>query len=310
MAAFDFIAVDFETATAHMDSACAIGIVAVKDLEPVEDFYSLIKPPRNEYSEYNTGIHGITPEMTADALTLTELWPQIKKYFSPHIPVVAHNAQFDMSVLQMATGVELPDLIYLDSMTLASHFVEGSLGLLDCASQLGIKVSGYEHHDARDDATLCSYITIACLCGLHCDTVYEYIARTSNGPHKQLSELKPIKVMGGSKPHRPKPQPGPVEFDESSINKDGPLAGKSIVFTGELSVDRTIAEAMAACAGAIVKTTVSKKISYLVVGQQLYTDGGKSGKEKKAEELNASGAARIETLTEDQFMAMIRCPEK
>ena len=102
MAAFDFIAVDFETATAHMDSACAIGIVAVKDLEPVEDFYSLIKPPRNEYSEYNTGIHGITPEMTADALTLTELWPQIKKYFSPHIPVVAHNAQFDMSVLQMA----------------------------------------------------------------------------------------------------------------------------------------------------------------------------------------------------------------
>ena len=287
MTDYDFICVDFETATARMDSACAIGVVAVKDLKPVDEFYSLIRPPQNEYNAYNINIHGITPEMTKDAPTLKELWPGIEKYFNPHVPIVAHNAQFDMSVLKMSAGVGLPNLIYLDSMALASHFVNGSLGLLDCASQLGIDVSEYKHHDARDDASLCACITIACLSELCCNSLWEYIARASSfGPHKLLSELKPIKSIGSAKVHRPKPQSEPAEFDESSIIKDGPLVGKGIVFTGELSIDRTTAEAMATCAGAIVKNTVSKKISYLVVGQQLYTDGGKSGKEKKAEELN------------------------
>ena len=238
---FDFVAVDFETATAHMDSACAIGIFAVKNLKPVENFYSLIKPPQNKYSDFNIGIHGITPEMTADAPTLTELWPQLEKYFNAHVPVVAYNAQFDMSALQMSAGVELPDLIYVDAMTLASHFVDGKPGLLDCASELGIKVSGYEHHDARDDAKLCAYVTVACLCGLKCDTLWEYIARTSYGPHKYLSQLKPTKVMGGARTYRPKSPQEPQEFDENSINKDGPLSGKGITFTGELSIDRTTA---------------------------------------------------------------------
>lgn len=44
MAAFDFIAIDFETANHYLNSACSIGIAAVRDMEVVDVFHSLIRP--------------------------------------------------------------------------------------------------------------------------------------------------------------------------------------------------------------------------------------------------------------------------
>ena len=58
----DFIAIDFETATGHRDSACAIGIAVVEDLKVVDTFYSLIQPPGLLFHPGNVRIHGITPK--------------------------------------------------------------------------------------------------------------------------------------------------------------------------------------------------------------------------------------------------------
>ena len=44
-----FAAIDFETATGYMESACAVGIVTVTDGEITDEYYSLIQPPENEY---------------------------------------------------------------------------------------------------------------------------------------------------------------------------------------------------------------------------------------------------------------------
>ena len=44
-----FTAIDFETATGHQNSACAVGIVTVESGIITNEFYSLIQPPRNEY---------------------------------------------------------------------------------------------------------------------------------------------------------------------------------------------------------------------------------------------------------------------
>ena len=44
-----FTAIDFETATGYRDSACAVGIVSVKDSVIINEYYSLIKPPDNYY---------------------------------------------------------------------------------------------------------------------------------------------------------------------------------------------------------------------------------------------------------------------
>ena len=58
----DFICIDFEIANNNMNSACALGIIAVKNLEIVESKYYLICPPYNNFDSSCIAIHGITYE--------------------------------------------------------------------------------------------------------------------------------------------------------------------------------------------------------------------------------------------------------
>ncbi|MDR0483836.1 MAG: NAD-dependent DNA ligase LigA [Alphaproteobacteria bacterium] len=84
------------------------------------------------------------------------------------------------------------------------------------------------------------------------------------------------------------------DYTESNINSGGILFEKTILFTGSLSkFSRNEAKAMAERVGAIVVSSVSKKLNYLVVGE----DAG--SKLKKAEELG------ITILTEEDFLNMI-----
>ena len=133
---FDFVAIDFETATSARNSACSLGIVAVRDFQIADTFYSLIKPPALLFHPGNINIHHITPLDVQDAPTLDELWPQIEKYFTPHCPVLAHNAPFDVSVLRNSSTVEIPNFPYADTLDLAADLVEGSRGLANCATEL------------------------------------------------------------------------------------------------------------------------------------------------------------------------------
>lgn len=48
-----FVAIDFETATGYMESACSVGIVTVTDGIITDEYYSLIQPPENEYWRSN-----------------------------------------------------------------------------------------------------------------------------------------------------------------------------------------------------------------------------------------------------------------
>ena len=73
---------------------------------------------------------------------------------------------------------------------------------------------------------------------------------------------------------------------------DSELAGKTIVFTGTLSMARPEAKARAESLGAKVTESVSKKTDYVVVG----SDAG--SKEKKARELG------LKILSEDEFRAL------
>lgn len=78
---YDFVAIDFETATPEMNSACAVGIVCVDNFEIVQKDYFLIQPPGNEYSPYNTEIHGLTSEDTKNAPQFDSIWNQIAYLF-------------------------------------------------------------------------------------------------------------------------------------------------------------------------------------------------------------------------------------
>jgi DNA ligase (NAD+) len=75
---------------------------------------------------------------------------------------------------------------------------------------------------------------------------------------------------------------------------DGPLAGKTVVFTGALQMPRAEAEELVRALGGRVSASVSKNTDYLVAGE----DAG--SKLAKARRLG------LEVLSEDEFLAMAR----
>lgn len=85
------------------------------------------------------------------------------------------------------------------------------------------------------------------------------------------------------------------EDKKADLNTDGPLYGKSILFTGTLSqMTREEAEKRAAVAGASLASGVSKHLSILVVGEKA------GSKLKKAQELGT-----VEVWSEGEFLERI-----
>ena len=311
---FDFIAIDFETANSKMSSACSIGIAAVENGKVVETYYSLLNPYNQSFNSRNVAIHGITRGMVEDSPTLDELVPKLSQYFDEHIPVVAHNAHFDMSVLKASSSVELPNFIYVDSIGIASNMISGGKSLEYCANALSIEMNN--HHNAADDATVCAEIVLKGLCSKNCATLWEYIAKTPLLTVHYFNDLKAQRYISS---HNPAKAANYAKWEKDSkveikptvgvINENGALYGKNIVFTGDLSIDRNEAKQIAVNAGAIIKSGVSRKVDYLVVGVQdkaIVGEDGLSSKEEKAYELNEAGAANIVFLNEEQFLELAK----
>ena len=155
----NFTAIDFETATGKRSSACAVGIVTVVNGEITEEYYTLIKPPNNEYFGMNIGVHGIHPADTANSPTFDEVYPEIEKRMRGQV-IVAHNEVFDRSVLKRS--MEHYDLDYpalglperwecTMKIYKAKGFVPYKLNA--CCDRLDIPL---KHHEALSDAIGCA----------------------------------------------------------------------------------------------------------------------------------------------------------
>ena len=95
----NFAAIDFETANNERTSVCSVGVVIVKDGEIVDKFYSLIHPEPDYYLYWNTRVHGLTREDTANAPVFSEVWKQVEPKITG-LPLVAHNKAFDEGCLK------------------------------------------------------------------------------------------------------------------------------------------------------------------------------------------------------------------
>lgn len=306
----DFIAIDFETANSHLASACSVSIAIVQNLRIIDSISSLLHPRDMDFAPINIKIHGIHPEDVKNAPTFMDLWPKISDYFVPNIPIVAHNASFDMSVLKQQTDFpELPNVLYVDTIHMVKPLVDGEKTLDHCAEILGIELKN--HHDACADALAAAQIAICAIQAAGCQSMWEYLAKNSDIPRKYLTELTPqVYIKQGSHHSRSYPtyarvKPADICVSTGCTPIDGPLNQKNIVFTGELTISRTEAMQIAVNAGAVIKSSVSGRTDYLVVGKQdleLVGDDGLSGKEEKAYALNESGKGHITFLTEDEFL--------
>jgi len=158
----NFLALDFETADYGPDSACAVGLIRVRDGRIESRAAYLIRPPRPEF--VFTYIHGIRWEDVEQMPTFGKLWPTIKPMFQEVDFVAAHNASFEQGVLYAcceSAGLEPPDVPFRCTMVEARRqWGIYPTKLPDVCRRLGIEL---RHHDASSDAEACAQIMIKVL---------------------------------------------------------------------------------------------------------------------------------------------------
>jgi DNA polymerase-3 subunit epsilon len=153
----NFVTIDFETAKYSQESACSIGMVKYLGGKEAETYYSLIRPPELYIRPDFTDIHGLTVDDVKDAPVFADLWDSAIKPFIGGLPLVAHNASFDMGVLRAVLEwyeLAIPKLPYFCSLSLARQTWPGlkSHALTSLGKHFGIV---YNAHNALDDALTC-----------------------------------------------------------------------------------------------------------------------------------------------------------
>ena len=161
LAGLNFTAIDFETANERRASACAVGVVRVRNGQIVEAYQTLLRPRELRVDWRNFQVHGIAETDLHEAPTIADAWADLLPYLHRQ-PVVAHNSAFDVSVLEHTLRdhhLPIPAFHCLCSVKLAKaawpHLERHRLNHV--AAHFGIPLN---HHDALSDARACAEITV------------------------------------------------------------------------------------------------------------------------------------------------------
>jgi DNA polymerase III subunit epsilon len=316
----NFVAIDFETATADRASACAVGLVVVKKGKITDRFSSLIRPPRLDFNPRNIAIHGITPADVTDKPTFQDLWPQLSKWLGNDL-LVAHNAPFDVSVLHhcmQEANLQPPEIKCVCTCAMARQTLPGLQDhkLPTLALLFGID---QDHHKAVADAATCAQI--AMLLGRLAEPggLMQFARNLSDvGAPQDYSAEKANPVVGISI-RWPFVTVRGCEDDGDEIEERSPVvatqsdarfAKLKFVFTGEFStLSRTQAESLVKEKGGSASGSVSTSTDYVVVGRSVLESylrtGYTTGKLSKAVGLKDNGK-KVKIIGEDEFLAMIK----
>ena len=167
-----FVTIDFETANESRDSPCEIGLLRFVDGKPVETFESLLFQER--FAPFNVMLHGIKPSDVAKSPRIDDVIPAITEFIGDN-PLVAHNAAFDMRILQLAlsrSSLEFSTSFFC-TLVLVRHTLglpENGLGYV--SEQLGIEHPG--DHRALHDATTCGYVATTMLTANNFDNFHDF----------------------------------------------------------------------------------------------------------------------------------------
>lgn len=288
---FDHIVIDFETANQNRVSACALGLVFIKNDRVAFQTSFHIKPPETEkFSNRNIGIHGITAEDVDYEMTFDELWEfELSKYFNQNL-IVFHNASMDLSVLKnLFEHYSISDfnIKYLDTMQLAEK-TGNSKKLAELAEKFDIEY--IDKHNPEQDAKVCAYV-FGELAELYPD--YESLIKTLS-----FGEIQE-KITRQKETAEIKNQN--LDYVQAYSLKDGELEkidikDKGFIFTGEITTDRSEAKKFIEQNGGIIKSGITSKVDYVVIG----ADFGWS-KIQKVHDLNEKKNCNIKIITNSDF---------
>ena len=299
-----WVAIDFETANERPNSACALGIALVEDGRLADRRSWLIRPPTLDFNPYNVMIHGITETDVASEPNFAAIWPDVQQIIQAY-PLVAHNAGFDINVLRRCLdeySLPYPRVQVFCTRVLARKVwpTLESYSLRFVAKHCGIS---FKHHDAEEDAVACAGVAIRCCDDLHAVDLSE-LANALNILPGNLSPDEYESCRAKQTSH------GAKRFDAQTdiFDENHPLFGATVAFTGTLmSMVRDDAMQRVVNVGGNCATSVNRKVSFLVVGDQdfsRFTDGAGSGKLRKAQALRAIGTD-IEIISEHDFRRML-----
>lgn len=279
----EFLAIDVETANADMASICQIGLARFKDGKLVEEWSSLIDP-EDHFDFINIDIHGITEENVIGSPTFSEVAGKLSGFLSNSV-CVSHTHFDRVSVGRALEKYSLKPIetLWLDSARVARRTWEEcawrGYGLSNVCRIIGYK---FKHHDALEDAKASGQVLIAA------------IEKTGLNIEDWLKRVRqPIDPSSSSR--------GAAINREG--NPEGELCGEVLVFTGALEIPRSAAADLAASIGCSVASSVTKKTTILVVGDQDVTKlagKDKSSKHLKAEQLIVKGQ-QIRIIKESDF---------
>ncbi len=311
----DFAALDFETANHNWSSPCAVGVAIVRDGQISDSFSTLIRPEPLDFDERNVQIHGICARDVENAPSFPEVWEMIEGRTGP-LPLVAHNAAFDIGVLTRCLDVSVkpPSAEEYACTCEAARYVLPGMPNHRLATLAGVFGIHLDHHDPASDAL--AFAELAILFDRMMD------------PPGLSSLLRPIQDFGRRAERHSGDWSDAVRlylcdshhasFEESengdiclvvAAEADGRFENKKFVLTGELNfMPRADAEEVIRRQGGRVMSSVSRMTDYVIAGEdelaRFERTGRSTTKLNKAKVLAAAGA-KVHVLNEEEFIDMI-----
>lgn len=301
----NYVTVDIESANEWHTSICAIAIVCYENGLETESYSTYVYQPENHFSDFCTGIHGITYKDVEDAPHFDEITDKISALFSDKI-VFAHNAAYDIPhiLTEYARSESLyPTFNYACSLNIARRAIKGmpNYRLDTLCENFSIDL---DHHNALSDARACGELVIQISKALSVESIDEIF--TTIKYHK--GSISPDTY---EKAHSIRIRSASVQYkkiaESMEINKDADphnyFYEKIILFTGALNITRKEAMQLVADRGGVPTAGMKKSVNILVVGRDDYgnfKEGGKSSKMIKAEKYISQGAD-MEIISEEDF---------
>ena len=229
----DFVVIDVETACSRVSSICQVGIVGFKDGVEIFEYETLIDP-LDDFSPFNTRVHGLTCDHIFGAPTFGDVHAAIDGHLSGRI-TVAHSF-FDKGALRAACathGRAVIETTWLDSVRVAKRaWPELPSHRLNVLSKfLGVR---HKHHDALSDARAAGMVIVRAI------------------EHTGIGLAGWLASANGRQTTAPKPA------------ASGPLKGERVVILGAArdgELARTLAAAGARIMAAVGTTTTKLVIS-------------------------------------------------
>ena len=290
----NFTAIDVETANPDLASICQVGIAVYRDGILHQEWVSLVDP-EDYFDPSNVLVHGIDEHSVESAPIFPDIEPILRHFLKDSI-CVCHTHFDRVSLGRAFERYDLPgfELTWLDSARVARRTWEEcawrGYGLAAVCKKIGYD---FKHHDALEDAKACARVLMASIESTGLDIV-SWLKRVE----------EPIASRMGTGSSGPWRQPS----IKREGNPEGELYGEVMVFTGALMIARAEAADLASKVGCSVVTSVSKKTTLLVVGDQdisRLAGKAKSSKHLKAEQLIGAGHS-LRILRESDFLELVK----